>query len=550
MDCAHRNWRGGSISPSLLVVAALAAGCASSRPGPSDHLADRIVPPSARVAQAHTVTSPNVQTADGRGRSPVDSPSAGGSTSPAVVPASGRLDSTQDNAAEPPKLQPETKATPETVTASQEVIEQDGTQAGPITLPQAIQLSFRRQPRLRVYLSSIGEAQGRADVAFSPYLPTLSGGMSGGGFDLNVTGQAAGFSFLPPGATIPIGLNLESGYGLAEVRMQWLICDFGRRASHYCQAELGVEIAKLQTDRAYQTVANEVAVAYYQVLRAASLRRIAQETVRRAEDDLGVARKLEKGGVIEREKVLRAEVQLAQSQRQLDASEGAFDIAVSALNFAMGINVTAPTQAVEVSQIPPLPASLHECLQAATQQRRELGVARAGVQVTQEGCRAAKADFLPKIVAEGDYFNFEQATPRANLGLGLGFIKLEWGLFEGGRRTGELRVADAKTRAAMALAESVADTISFQTVETYRQMVTAFNAIKLAEPAVVQARENYRLVKARAAQGDATSTEITDAETALTRADQDYQNSIYDYLTARAKLEFAIGEPPEQAYAQ
>jgi outer membrane protein TolC len=57
------------------------------------------------------------------------------------------------------------------------------------------------------------------------------------------------------------------------------------------------------------------------------------------------------------------------------------------------------------------------------------------------------------------------------------------------------------------------------------------------------------LVKARAAQGDATSTEITDAETALTRADQDYQNSIYDYLTARAKLEFAIGEPPEQAYA-
>ena len=120
------------------------------------------------------------------------------------------------------------------------------------------------------------------------------------------------------------------------------------------------------------------------------------------------------------------------------------------------------------------------------------------MQVAAEGTRVAKADFLPKIFAEGDYFNFEQASPRANLGLGLGFIKLEWGLFEGGRRVGELRVADSKTRAAMALADSIADTISFETVEAYRHSITALRAIDLAKPAVTQARENYRLVKARA----------------------------------------------------
>ena len=156
----------------------------------------------------------------------------------------------------------------------------------------------------------------------------------------------------------------------------------------------------------------------------------------------------------------------------------------------------------------------------------------------------AKADFLPKIVAEGDYLNFEQTTPRANLGLGLGFIKLEWGLFEGGRRVGELRVADSKTRSAMALAQTITDTISFQTVEAWHQMATALKAIDLAKPAVTQARENYRLVKARAAQGDATATELTDAETALTRAEQDHLNSIYDYLTARARLDYAMGQTP------
>jgi outer membrane protein len=427
---------------------------------------------------------------------------------------------------------------------SDESVPPNGTQVGQITLPDAIQIAYRTQPRLRVFLEGIHEAQGNADVAFSPYLPTLAGSISGGGFDLNVQGQASGFSFLPPGAVVPLGLNLESGYGMGDVRLQWLICDFGRREGHYSQAKLGVEIASLQSERACQTVANEVAVAYYQVLRAASLQRIAQDAVHRAQDDLGVARKLEKGGVIEREKVLRVEVQLAQSQRQLDSAEGAHAVAIAAINVAMGVDVSSPTAVAEVDVLPPPPNSLPECLQQAAAQRRELNVARCGVQVAQEGQRVAKADFLPKIIAEGDYANIEQTTPRANIGLGLGFIKLEWGLFEGGRRIGELHVADSKTRAAVALAQTIADTISFQTVEAYHQMVTALKGIDLAKPAVTQAQENYRLVKARATQGDATATELTDAETAFTRAQQDHLNSIYDYLTARARLDFAMGQAP------
>jgi outer membrane protein len=521
----------------LALVAVLAAGCASSANYPRDQLAQRVCPPDVSTADPYRGTSSNTAVAHDKGLSHGDSPE---NASQAIVPVAATVSAASDVSEPTAQVPPAPAPTiPQSGLASGE-----SGQVGQITLPEAIESAFRYQPRLRVYLESINEAQGRADVAFSPYLPTLSAGISGGGFDLDVTGQPQSFSFLPPGATVPIGLNLESGYGLAEVRMQWLICDFGRRSGHYCQAELGVEIARLQTDRAYQTVANEVATAYYKVLQASALRRIAQEAVRRADDDLGVARKLEKGGVIEREKVLRVEVQLAQSQRLLENAEGALQIAVAGLNLAMGVNVTSPTSVVELSELPPPPSALSECLQAAATQRRELDVARAGMQVAHEGTRVAKADFLPKILAEGDYCNFEQASPRANLGLGLGFIKLEWGLFEGGRRVGELRVADSKTRAAAALADSIADTISFETFEAYRQMITAFRGIDLAKPAVTQAKENYRLVKARAAQGDATAAEITDAETALTRAEQDYLNSTYEYLTAGARLDYAIGQTP------
>ena len=54
-----------------------------------------------------------------------------------------------------------------------------------------------------------------------------------------------------------------------------------------------------------------------------ALHKTARDAVRRGEDDLEVARKLEKGGALEKEKRLRVEVQLADSQRLLDAAEGA-----------------------------------------------------------------------------------------------------------------------------------------------------------------------------------------------------------------------------------
>src|SRR4029077_4904912 len=185
------------------------------------------------------------------------------------------------------------------------------------TLPEAIETAFRQQPRLRVFMEGVEQAQGGEDIAFAPFLPIAMAGASVGGFDLNVGGNSPplgpipGFTFLPALGSIPIGLNLNTGYELADLKLQWLICDFGRRLGRYRQAGLALDIAQLQSERAYQTVANEVSVAYYQVLRTRALRKTANDAVRRAEDDLDVAKKLAKGGVLEKEKVLRAEVQLA-----------------------------------------------------------------------------------------------------------------------------------------------------------------------------------------------------------------------------------------------
>src|SRR5207302_5213278 len=113
-----------------------------------------------------------------------------------------------------------------------------------LTLPEAIETAFRQQPRLRVYLESVEQARRGEDIAFAPFLPTAVAGYSVGGFDLNVGGNSTplgplpGFTFIPALGSIPIGLNINTGYELADFKLQWLICDFGRRLGRYRQAGL------------------------------------------------------------------------------------------------------------------------------------------------------------------------------------------------------------------------------------------------------------------------------------------------------------------------
>ncbi len=420
----------------------------------------------------------------------------------------------------------------------------------PLTLPEAIDLSYQYQPRLKASLETIRQAEGKEQISFAAFLPVVSTSLSYGDYDLRVGGAgipvaglpgSQAFTFIPPGGSIPIGFDAQAGYELAELKVQWLVCDFGRRAGVHNAAALAVDIAQLQTQRAYQTVANNVATAYYQVLRVKSLRRIAEESVRRAVDDLDVATKQAKGGVIEREGVLRAQVALSQAQRALDDAEEGEAVALAALNFAIGLNTNIATAVVDTNSVPPLALNLTDCLQTAVGQRREFQVARKAVQVAQEQSRVAHADFAPRVVAEGYFNDFEQSNNAGRADLALGFIRMECGLFEGGKRIAELGVEDSKIREAMAETESIADSIAFQVNEAYRRAVAARKAVGHSQPAVDQSLETYRLVQARNRRGDATPAEITDAAASLTRAQQEYANSIYAYLTALANLDFAMG---------
>jgi outer membrane protein len=77
----------------------------------------------------------------------------------------------------------------------------------------------------------------------------------------------------------------------------------------------------------------------------------------------------------------------------------------------------------------------------------------------------------------------------------------------------------------------------------YLALQTAFQAIAVQDASRAAARDQLRLARDRYRLGAGTSLEVSDAQTAVQRAEGDYVNSIYDYHKAIAALEAAVGRP-------
>ena len=121
------------------------------------------------------------------------------------------------------------------------------------------------------------------------------------------------------------------------------------------------------------------------------------------------------------------------------------------------------------------------------------------------------------------------------------FATLE--LYTGGKRKGQLHIANAEARAAVAQAKAVCDAVAYETNVAYRGIEDARERIVQARTALSQARESFRLMSNRLKTGDAIPAELIGAQTTLTRTQQGYNTAFYDYQVAVARLEFATGAP-------
>ncbi len=416
-----------------------------------------------------------------------------------------------------------------------------------LTLAAAIDLAYRTSPALQAARSRLDLSKAGKEIAYADFLPQLeigyrhiAGTTNGGGLVLPTLPTSVG--------NVAFGGNGEE-FDVAELRAQWTLWDFGRTTSKFGQSLITEEIAGLQYVRTEQTVAYDVASAYFDALDAKATADVAQEAVRRAGSVLADAKNFLNRGNAIRNDVLRADVFLQEMQLDLVKAQTAEGVAIAKLNRAIGINPSSATNVVELADSPSFNQPLAQCLQMAVENRREFGVVEKGIANAKLGEHAAESDFLPKVVVGGVGGLQQSHEPDHFAETAAGGIGIELGLYQGGRRVAEVHEAAAETKLVMASGKEVCDQIAYEVKVAFLAIADAQKRIDVARTAESQASENMRVVHSLFAQGDAIPTDVIDAELTLTRAQQSYLTATYDYQTALIRLAYAVGVPPESFLA-
>ncbi|OWK36682.1 TolC family protein [Fimbriiglobus ruber] len=423
----------------------------------------------------------------------------------------------------------------------------------PLTLDQAKELADRVNPQLNRTRETVSRAAADERVVFADFLPSVS--LS---HEFDAVTSSTGFVGVKDGRRF-VQLPIR-GYGpgtqdfqVLDLELRYTVFQFGKRLARHDQAVLRWEIARLQTERARQAVGFDVSARYAEALEAYATRAVAERTVERAAEILRDAANLEKSGVLTREDVLRAEVQVADARQSLTTAKSGVHIALAALNRAIGITIGFPTRVTEAAlpiatpQAPapeprPFGLALEECLDFAVRSRPELAVVQKAIQASARGVDSARADYLPTIGTRATGSVVDGVDVQNSVVLNAG-IYVKWDIYTGGKRAGVVAAAQSDVRAAVAEAQQICDTIAFEVHVAFSNIVDARDRIVQTRTATEQARETLRLVQARYNRGDAKPTDVVDAQTALTRAEQNANNARYAYLIALARMEFATGVP-------
>ena len=406
------------------------------------------------------------------------------------------------------------------------------------SLADAIALARHKNPRLKSARAAIERASGLEQAAYAPFLPRVAFGSQNGATSYNEGPGAPG----PTGFIVPDPLSGKHSYFQETLEILWTIYDFGRRSGRYNQAVAQKRITEIQLTRADQTVQFDVAAAYLNILLARASILTQEDAIRQAESTLHDSRAFLKGGVATPDYVLRAEVHLAESRDAYVRAREAELVASAQLNNVMGRNAALPLKVNDL-KLPPVETrpSLASSLEIAATQRPEISFARQAVVAAQENVVTAKAEFLPRIYVGAKTGRLDGTNVLTGWQEGAG-LHLDVPLFTGGLLKGNLRAAKGEVAAAVADAQTILDRVSLEVSQAVYSEDAAERRFELARPAVAQAQENLREVRIRYRNGDAFPTDIVDAETALTRAQERYNSAFYTFLFALARLDYAMGQ--------
>lgn len=437
-----------------------------------------------------------------------------------------------------------------------------------VSLADAIAEALDRNPSVRQARAAVRAADGQVREAWAMALPEINASVS---YQRNFLVQEQIFEF--NGEVIRARFGFENNWSAGFTVNQPLF---------QADVVIGVGAAgkyrALERERARgtaQRVVTDVRQAYFAALAQLELARLNESSVERIRATLEETRARFRAGLTSEYDVLRFEVQLANLEPQLRRAQDGLAEAKRSLLIAMGrpaegdieivgrladVDVlepgrNTPDNAMLLTLSGPLldAVGIDTAYAAALAARSDVRQAQLGISVEEARLKVERAQLFPKISLFGAYTLTAQdpGAPSFFGGSGeyrspsaWGGVRIELPIFRGFREFGRMQQARAsidQNRAQLALARQ-------QTASDLRTLVDALDEtrsrVASQDRAVAQARRGYQIATAEYREGLGSQLQVTDAELALRESEYNYALAVFDHLTARARLDAALGTVP------
>ncbi|HEX9632463.1 MAG TPA: TolC family protein [Gemmatimonadales bacterium] len=281
--------------------------------------------------------------------------------------------------------------------------------------------------------------------------------------------------------------------------------------------------------------------AYYGVLAEHELARVAAERLRRAGEQLGVARvRVQAGETIATDSL---QLLLEVNRARLDVLQRDSALAVSRLRLGRQIGLAGPTDAapLDTALPPPLPVSLEAAAREMHEQGPELEAARAAERRAGASVAAERDGYLPDILLSASAGAYDDAFFPSALKRSQVAITVSLPIWDGGRR--ELAVARARAERDItrAVREDRERAAAEQMAQAYHGYETARTGIELALVGVSAWAESFRVQGARYREGATTILDLLEAQVGLSEAEATLVQARYAARLALAQIEALLG---------
>ncbi|APR53139.1 TolC family protein [Sphingomonas koreensis] len=384
----------------------------------------------------------------------------------------------------------------------------------------------------RLAVARLDEARALAGMSRAARLP-------GGGVDAGYQRRRLA-DVERPGGQPREGDSLRAG-----AEASWEIDLFGRirRGVEAAEAEVGGAEALLRSARAAVTA--DVASQYFQLRGSEAALAVGRRQVELQRRSLDIARKLERAGAGARFDIVRAEARLAAVEATLPGIEQRIGTARHALAVLLGQApqgfagpAPATTSLPQIAQISVgAPADL-------LRRRPDIAAAERALAAATARRGVAEADLFPTVRLSGFIGLLAGGFESLFSGGALAFSggpSLDWGVFDMPRLRAQVRVADARTDAALIDYHRTV----LGALRDVEDALVAYGAIRTSlatrDRQVGASREAARMASVRFREGEGQYLDVLDAERGLYEAEATLIDARMQHLVSVVDIHRALG---------